>query len=73
MYIQISDHAYQNLIQAAKARGTTPEELVELLAEQVPIGFAQNEDTFFHALGFDDTQIEQVKERAKLLPDNPNW
>ena len=73
MNIQISDHSYALLAQAAHLRGTTAEALIESLAEQLPIGFAANEDEFYRSMGMDDAHIAQIKKEAELLPDNPQW
>ena len=74
MMIQISDHTYEILKQVAQWRDTTPEALLEsLLNEQLPTGIARDEREFFHALGFDDTQIAASTERVKLLPEIPDW
>ena len=73
MNIQIPDHVYQKLLLGAQWRGTTPEALLESLIAQLPAGYAKDEEEFFHALGFDDSQIAEAKERAKLLPADPDW
>jgi hypothetical protein len=74
MMIQISDHTYDVLKQVAQWRQTTPEALLDsLVSEQLPAGFAHDEIEFFHALGFDDTQITESTERMKLLPEEPDW
>jgi|GEM_PF-2286081 hypothetical protein len=74
MMIQLSDHAYEVLKQVASWRDTTPEALLEsLVIEQLPVGFARDETEFFHALGFDDSEIAASTERMKQLPDTPNW
>ena len=74
MVIHLSDHAYEVLKQVAQWRDTTPEALLEtLVTEQLPTGFASDETEFFHALGFDDTQIAESDERMKSLPDTPDW
>lgn len=73
MNIQISDHAYTVLTEAARLRGTTPEALIESLAEQLPVGFAKDEDEFYRAMGMNDTQIAQIKADAQSLPDDPEW
>jgi hypothetical protein len=70
----IVNHAYDVLKQVAEWRDTTPEALLEsLVSEQLPTGFARNETEFFHALGFDDTQIADSTERMSHLPDAPDW
>jgi hypothetical protein len=72
--IQISDQTYAVLQHIAQWRDTTPEALLEsLITEQLPVGFARDEQEFFHALGFDDTQIAESTERIKLLPEIPTW
>jgi hypothetical protein len=74
MVIQLSDHAYEVLVQVAHWRDTTPEALLEtLVTEQLPAGFASGETEFFHALGFDDAQIAESSERMKALPVTPDW
>ena len=73
MNVQISDQKYQALLQAAQARKVTPEALIEQMIDQLPVGFAENEDDFYHALGQTDEQIAQIKAEAQLLPDNPMW
>ena len=65
MNLQISDQTYQDLLQAAKLRGMTPEEFVEWLISQQPVGRVTNEDDFFRALGQTDEQIAKIKERAR--------
>jgi hypothetical protein len=50
-----------------------PADEIESLAEQLPVGFAANEDAFYHAMGMDDAQIIIIKEQAELLPDDPQW
>ncbi len=74
MMIQISDHAYEVLQQVAQWREMTPEDLLETLVnEQLPAGYARDENEFFQALGFDATQIAESTERMKLLPETPDW
>lgn len=73
MNIQISDDAYAALMQAAQIRGTTPESFIEDLVLHLSIGHADDEDGFYRAMGMNDEQIAQIKERAKLLPDDPDW
>ena len=51
----------------------TPEALIEQMIDQLPVGFAENEDDFYRALGQTDEQIAQIKAEAQLLPDNPTW
>ena len=73
MTISISEHAYQKLLAAAQARGTTPEALVESLAEQLPDGYAHDEDGFYRALGVDTARRQRIDNLAKTLPDDPDW
>ena len=72
MVIQLSDHAYEVLKKVAQWRDTTPEALLEsLVVEQLPAGFASDEDGFFHALGFNDAQLAESTERMKGFPIRP--
>ncbi len=73
MNVSISDQKYQALLQAAHARHVTPEALIEQMIDQLPIGFADNEDDFYRALGQSDEQIAQIKSESQLLADTPNW
>ena len=54
MHVTISDQKYQALLQAAQARRVTPEMLIEQMIDRLPVGFADNEDDFFRALGQSD-------------------
>jgi hypothetical protein len=44
MNVQISE------LQAAQARKVTSESLIEQMIDQLPVGFAENEDDFYRAL-----------------------
>ena len=73
MNISISEHAYHKFLAAAQARGTTPEALVESLADQLPEGYAHDEDAFYRALGVDDARRQHIDKLANQLPDEPDW
>jgi hypothetical protein len=73
MNLQISDAAYVALVEAARKREITPEQLVERMIAELPPIYATNGDDFFHQLGASDEEIAQIKKDAALLPDDPDW
>jgi hypothetical protein len=72
MQLQISQHAYEILMRQAHMRSTTPEALVESMAEElITPAVAEDETAFYHALGFNDAEIQEIHDEAKRLPDAP--
>jgi len=73
MNLEITPQAYQQLILAAQASHTTPEQLVEEFAATLDSSIVYHDaDDFFRSLGMTEEQLQQANERAQQLPDVPN-